>query len=197
MDKQELLTDHKYNLNKFDFQEIYTGNPEDDQTSYVEKKIFKFKYRRALDSKDNYERRNQRMVESQQQRFQQQQHLQTIQNYLKDPATHEAAYLALIENEAVAQYKDYFKSENDDFDNVVLGLNKQKFSLAFENWQIQKQDRSTLQTFPLPEWNNDLGFWANALSLAREVQQVGSRLDQVETARTTASLSTSAVQEQK
>ncbi len=54
MDRQELLTDHKYNLNKFDFQETYTGNPEDDQTSYVEKKIFKFKFRKALDSQQNY-----------------------------------------------------------------------------------------------------------------------------------------------
>jgi hypothetical protein len=50
LDKQELLTDYKYSLNKFDFQEMYTQSPEDDQTSYIEKKIFKFKYRRALDS---------------------------------------------------------------------------------------------------------------------------------------------------
>jgi len=64
----------------------------------------------------------------------------------------------------VSQYKDYFKSENDEFDNVVLGLNRKKLALAFENWQIEKQDRSTFQTFPLPEWNTDLGFWANALS---------------------------------
>ena len=69
MDKQELLTDHKYNLNKFDFQEAYTHNPEDDQSSYIEKKIFKFKYRRALDSKEDYERRNMRMIEGQKERF--------------------------------------------------------------------------------------------------------------------------------
>lgn len=63
------MTDARYNLNKFDFQETYTGNPEDDQTSYVEKKIFKFKYRRALDSKENYERRNARLIEGQKKRF--------------------------------------------------------------------------------------------------------------------------------
>jgi len=87
LDKQELLTDHKYNLNKFDFQEFYTGNPEDDQSSYVEKKIFKFKYRRALDSREDYERRNRRMIEEQKKRFDDKQQVQTIQNYLKDPAT--------------------------------------------------------------------------------------------------------------
>ena len=75
LDKQDLLTDDRYNLNKFDFQETYTANPEDDQTSYVEKKIFKFKYRRALDSKADYERRNARVIDEQRKRFQEQKHL--------------------------------------------------------------------------------------------------------------------------
>lgn len=197
MDRQELLSDSRYNLNKFDFQETYTGNPEDDQTSYVEKKIFKFKYRRALDSKADYERRNARLVEEQRKRFQEQKHLETIQNYLLDPVTHEKAYLELMENEAAAQYKDYFRTENDEFDNVVLGLNKNKLSLAFENWQLEKKDRSTYQTFPLPQWNNDLGFWSNALSVVSEVQRVGVRLEQVEASHSSASLSTSAVEEKK
>lgn len=98
MDKQEFLTDARYSLNKFDFQETYTGNPEDDQTSYVEKKIFKFKYRRALDSKEDYDRRNARLIEGQKKRFEEKKHLETIQNYLLDPVTHEKAYLELIEN---------------------------------------------------------------------------------------------------
>jgi hypothetical protein len=62
---------------------------------------------------------------------------------------------------------------------VVLNLNKKKFAVAFENWQIEKKDRSTFKTFPLPEWNKDLGFWANALALATEVQKVGSRMDEI------------------
>ena len=93
MDKQELLSDPRYNLNKFDFQEAYTTNPEDDQSSYVEKKIFKFKYRRALDSKEDYERRNRRMVEEQKKRFEDSRAMQIIQNYLQDPVANERAYL--------------------------------------------------------------------------------------------------------
>ena len=69
LDRQELLTDQRYNLNKFDFQEGYTIGYEDDQSSFVEKKIFKFKYRRALDSPADYERKNQRMVDAQKKRF--------------------------------------------------------------------------------------------------------------------------------
>jgi hypothetical protein len=133
------------------------------------------------------------MIEEQKKRFEENKYLTTIQNYLKDPETYEKDYLQLLENESVAQYKDYFKSENDDFDNVVLALNRKKLSLVFENWQIEKKDRSTFQTFPLPEWNNDLGFWANSLSIVREVQKVGEKMNQIESAHSTASLSTSAV----
>lgn len=77
---------------------------------------------------------------------------------------------------------------------MVLGLNKKKFALAFENWQIPKQDRSAYQTLSLPEWNRDLGFWSNALNLLQEAQQVGKKMHELETAHTTASLSTSAVE---
>ena len=105
------------------------------------------------------------MIDAQKQRFQENNYLEVIQKYLEDPAANESAYLQMLDSESVAQYKDYFKSENDEFDNVVIGLNKKKFALAFENWQIPKQDRSTYQTLPLPEWNKDLGFWSNALNL--------------------------------
>lgn len=71
------------------------------------------------------------MIEEQKKRFESEKYLETLENYLKEPTKHEAAYFALIENESVAQYKDYFKSENDDFDNVVLGINKSKFSTSF------------------------------------------------------------------
>jgi|JI6StandDraft_1071083.scaffolds.fasta_scaffold28735_2 hypothetical protein len=179
LDRQELLTDYKYNLGRYDFQENYTHNPEEDQTSYVEKKVFKFKYRRALDSKDDYERRNARMIEGQKKRFTDQKTLLLVQDYLANPKEHEAAYLAMLDNESLAQYKDYFRTENDEFDNVVMGLNKKKFALTFENWQIEKQDRSTFQTVPLPEWNKELGFWANALSIATEVQKVGTKMHEL------------------
>lgn len=134
------------------------------------------------------------MIEAQKQRFLEANTKEVIQNYLENPVANESAYLTMLDNESVAQYKDYFKSENDEFDNVVLGLNKKKFALVFENWQIAKQDRSALQTHPLPEWNKDLGVWANAMSLLKEAQSVGTKMHELETAQTTASLSTSAVE---
>ena len=79
------MGDYKYSLNKYDFQEGYTISPEDDQTSYLEKKVFKFKYRRALDSRADYERRNTRMVENQKARFEKNLYSQLVENYLRNP----------------------------------------------------------------------------------------------------------------
>lgn len=79
----------------------------------------------------------------------------------------------------------------------MFQLNKKKFLLAFENWQLERKDRSTYQTFPLPEWNTDLGFWANALEVVKEVQKVGSKLDEIEIKSTSDSLSTTSIQEKK
>ena len=79
------MGDYKYSLNKYDFQEGYTISPEDDQTSYLEKKVFKFKYRRALDSRADYERRNTRMVENQKDRFEKNIYSQLVENYLRNP----------------------------------------------------------------------------------------------------------------
>jgi hypothetical protein len=53
------------------------------------------------------------MIEGQKQRFQESEYLNTIQNYVDNPAAYEAEYLKMMDNESIAQYKDYFKSEND------------------------------------------------------------------------------------
>jgi hypothetical protein len=131
LDRQELLGDAKYNLNLYDFQEGYTISPEDDQTSYLEKKIFKFKYRRALDSRADYERKNNRMVENQRVRFQEEGHSQTVENYLRDPIEYEADYLKMIQDESVKQYRDYFESEKEDLDLEYFEANKHKVAVAF------------------------------------------------------------------
>lgn len=93
LDRQELLSDPKYNLKNFDFQQGYTIGPQDDQSSYIEKKVFKYKYRRALDSPEDYQRRNRRMIEKQKARFQQQGVQQIIEDYVRDPKKHEQAYI--------------------------------------------------------------------------------------------------------
>ena len=119
------------------------------------------------------------MVEEQKKRFEEGRAMRIIQDYLQDPVANEAAYLQLVQDESISQYQDYFRTENDEFDNVVLGLNKSRVSLGFENWQVERRDRSVHKTFPLPEWNGDLGFWANALAVVGEAQLVGQRYDEL------------------
>lgn len=148
------MSDEKYSLRHFDFQEGYTHAPEDDQTSYVEKMIFKFKNRRALDTIADYDRKNRRMIDNQKARFQDNSVQQLIENYIRDPATYEKEYLTFLQSEAISQYNDYFETDKDELQTEVLTQTKTVLSAVAENWQIPHQDSSSFKTFPLPEWNN-------------------------------------------
>ena len=53
--------DPKYSAHRYDFLEGYTHNPEDDQTSTLEKKIFKYRYRAAYDG-EKFITRESRMI---------------------------------------------------------------------------------------------------------------------------------------
>lgn len=193
LDRQEMLSDEKYSLRHFDFQEGYTVGPEDDQTSFVEKKAFKFKYRRALDKPEEYERRNKRMVEAQKARFQKSGVQNLIENYIREPAKYEKEYIKLIKSEAVSQYQDYFQTDKDEIETLVLEQNSVFFSTVFENWQLARRDSSSFQTFPLPAWNEELGFWSNAVSYLNEFSRIGENVAQIETKATLESLSQSSL----
>ncbi|CAM6004690.1 unnamed protein product [Sphagnum balticum] len=60
------------------------------------RQLTKFHARRALDSHEDYERRNLRMVEGQKSRFEHANHLQTIQKYVEKPEEYEKTYLELL-----------------------------------------------------------------------------------------------------
>ena len=98
-----------------------------------------------------------------------------------------------VSNEAVNQYKDYFETENDQFDLELLSVNKHKVGVVFENWVLPKADRSGFQTFDLPKWNNELGVWANSVQLLQEIQTVGDKTLSLEGKVAVESLTTSAL----
>lgn len=145
LDRELLLGKSRYNLNRFDFQESYVGGNEDDQTSFVEKKIFKFKYRRALDTFEDYTRRNKRMIENQKKRFNEDNTNKLIEAYLEDPATYEADYLEMVQKESALLYNDYFESDKEEKGELagLLEANPALLVSIFENHQLHKRDRSS------------------------------------------------------
>ena len=94
------------------------------------------------------------MVENQKARFSQNGYNELVQNYLRSPEEYEDQYLKMIGDESVAQYRDYFESEKEDLDMAFFSANKHKMATVFENWTIERRDRSAYESFPLPEWNN-------------------------------------------
>lgn len=103
-----------------------------------------------------------------------------IENYIKDPAKYESEYIKFVKSEAVAQYKEYFQTDKDEYEDLVLEQNAVALSGIFENWQLGHKDTSSFQTFPLPKWDNELGFWANAVGVVQELSKIGDNLEQIE-----------------
>jgi hypothetical protein len=133
------------------------------------------------------------MIENQRARFESAAFNQLVENYLREPEKYEDEYLKTVSNEAVNQYKDYFETENDQFDLELLSVNKHKVGVVFENWVLPKADRSGFQTFDLPKWNNELGVWANSVQLLQEIQTVGDKTLSLEGKVAVESLTTSAL----
>ena len=78
-------------------------------------------------------------------------------------------------------------------DLEVLSINKHKIGTAFENWVLEKQDKSGFLTLPLPKWNHELGFWSNTLQLLQEVQKVQQKTLEIQEKVASEVLTTSAI----
>ena len=94
------------------------------------------------------------MIEAQKNRFEENQVQNLIENYIKNPLENQNEYINFVKSECVAQYRDYFQSDSDELEEIVLENNNVALTSIFENWQIPRQDTSTFRTFPLPQWNN-------------------------------------------
>jgi len=172
LDENEIFASGDYNLDKYDFQELYTRQPEDDATSYLEKKAFKFKYRKAKDSVETYERRQNRMIQRQLERFDRQ-GVQDIVGQLTDAIQqgneadrtyYERRYLDVLAKESVAQYQDYFETDGEEdftvFDNIP-DAEKASFLRVFENYATPAVEHKGFATIPKREWDTTGGIWAN------------------------------------
>lgn len=109
------------------------------------------------------------MIENQRTRFERANYDQLLQNYVNNPQAYEREYLNLVKSEAVSQYQDYFQTDKDELETAVLEKNSLLLSTVFENWHVPRYDSSSFQTFPLPQWNLELGFWSNAIALLGEL----------------------------
>lgn len=173
LDSNDVLSREEYRLDKYDFQEMYTRTPEEDASSFIEKKTFKFKYRVATDSYDNYLRRQKRMVARQIDRFEKQGLSKVINNLALaihnenegQKLYYEKEYLNIIANEAVSQYADYFESDAEDlaFLPHLTEIDRVTFAKVFENYATSKFEVRGAYTFPRRQWNQALGFWQNFL----------------------------------
>lgn len=129
----------------------------------------------ANDTAKNFQRRNNRMIERQVNRFAQPQYKHAFEQLQKNTALSsqsgnalhaEFGYLELLTKESVQLYKDYFESDGEE-DFKVFGNLSSKERLVmianFENNLLPRTDRSAVHLIPKREWEPAFGVWENFL----------------------------------
>ena len=152
---------------------------EEDQSTYAQKKAFKFKFRKALDDATTYERRNTRMIEKQKERFDSNNTKELISNFTKDPKEYENEYLDMVQAEAKNLYVDYFATDDAEGLDFLAEAELASFSEVFQNYQLAKLDRSSLQTFKAPETDINNGWFSNLNILMDEARSVRLKADKL------------------
>jgi len=197
LDEGEIMASGDYNLDKFDFQEMYTRAPENDATSYLEQKAFKFKYRRAKDSAEDYNRRQERVVARQLERLGDGSVTALVaelndaiqSNNIAIKTIKEKEYVEILAKEAVNQYQDYFESDvEEDFSvfDSISDNDKVTFMRVFEDYTSPQFQTGGYQKIPKRPWDNTVGLWGNfyyslqnlnglAFPRARELSNVSQR----------------------
>ncbi|KAM3147286.1 hypothetical protein pb186bvf_000537 [Paramecium bursaria] len=171
LDKIDVELDPKYSAHRYDFLEGYTHNPEDDQTSTLEKKIFKFRYRAAYDG-EKFMTRETRMINRQFQRMtQNKEYVELFQKFKyynnlspQNQEEIEKQYLLLTTKEGLQLYKDYFEDDEEADIQLMDSLfqaNPVPFSLFFKNYTVQQKENQGYFSFPKRPWDDSFGLLAN------------------------------------
>lgn len=172
VDLDQLLASEEYKLEKYDFQERYLrGTFEEDAAGLAQRLAFKFKYRRAHDTAENFQRREARLLERQLKRSATSPVNSILAKYQaalaagkKDDANVALQqYYEAIRGEAVQSYKDYFESEGED--NQVISSfapdDVDHLVAVAENYARIPQDQKGYSLIPKRPWNNSLGVLSN------------------------------------
>lgn len=173
---EQKVTDQEYmRLENWDFQQVYTHNPEQSSRSTLDRRLFEFKYRRANDSAENYNRRENRVHDLSLTRFSQPEVKQLFNDLASarnsgnqtEMQEAEAKVLKLFAQEGVNQFKDYYQTDSDEVTEMVGGLPDTDLTRFLDTYTDYARGVSSIRgTYSIPKrkWNKGLGFWSNVMA---------------------------------
>lgn len=175
LDAHELFASGDYNFDKFDFQEIYTHNPEEDASSLLEKKLFKFKYRAANDPIDLYLQRQERVILRQHERMNSKEYAEILKNYEDSLANGsdiariaaEKAYFEFLAKETAQAYRDYYEDDKTEDFKFLENLGASDTAILireFENQLVGQGKSKGYLTYAKRPWTQSGGLWTNFLA---------------------------------
>lgn len=150
-----------------------------DASSHVDRMIFNFRNRRALDSVSDYERRQTRMVTRQMERarsasnveFEQAIGQRIASGDVQEQRQAEAEYLDHVYDDAIQQYADYFETEGEEDLQYLREGNRTDVSTLMLGYRdYTKIGTETRGYFSIPkrQWNNRLGLARNMVEEFRD-----------------------------
>lgn len=155
-ERQEILSNPNYKLHNFVFLEQYSSNKTPDSTSYIDKKVFRFNYRQAQYSEEDYLRKERRMRDRlAASGFQDKMDQHTKQNAEKavgilGASAEKLPFYELVVNQAVENYRNFFESDlEEDFEFVSsLPLTEKKaFASTFDTSLLVREPESEAGVF--------------------------------------------------
>ena len=183
-DRAKVLSSPDLRLEKYSFQETYGNMAEPDASSYIKRKVFRFKFRQALSKPEDHQRREDRMLEKMNSSaFESQladlsERTDLTKDFLK--ATNSEAqkeYYELLTNQAVENYKNYFESElEEDFEyfNDLPSAEKKEFLDTFKDSGLITKNANQIVThivFPR-EHDPEEGLIRNALKVWNDLDSL-------------------------
>lgn len=166
---ESIMARPDYRLDRFDFQEMYTNNPEEDRSSLVDRMIFRFRYRQgAVPFEDHCARESNMMVKAIE-RLQSEEHTRLLEGYLaavssgnsKEGRKAEREYLLFTMEEGIRQMRDYFHDEKFDVLDTLPAQEKARFAEVYENYARLESENKGYSTIPKRKWNEELGLVKN------------------------------------
>jgi hypothetical protein len=171
------LSNPDYELKNFVFLEQYSRNKTPDNTSYIEKKIFRFNYRQALYSEEDHERKEKRMrARMTASGFEDKLVATTRQNAellgSQPAAVDKLGFYEMLVAQAIENYKSYFESDlEEDFEYVeqLPLIEKKSFASTFDINQLMPEETRRVAAISFPRGaESDGGIFENVMETVQE-----------------------------
>lgn len=187
-EKELALSNNDFEIKNFKFMEQYSDTNDKDASGYISKKVFRFNYRQAYYSREDHQRKENRML----QRLRDSNFARSINDAvagsaakaLKEPLakSNKLEFYELVVKQALENYKNYFESDLEEDFGFVQGLplsELKEFAGTFDENGLLGEEEKVVAAVSIPkETDQAEGIFGSFMSLENSFnKEVGGLVD--------------------